>query len=106
MTLHYGVEHAVPEILFIILGGIQLILMQVPDASAKRDPQFDTIDLALPFIAAAFYAWGCGSMMIWRPLSSSPLWLFYAHVQGLESTTAPTPQTIIGVSVLGWRYFY
>ena len=53
MTLHYGVEHAVPEILFIILGGIQLILMRVPDASAKRDPQFDTIDLALPFIAAA-----------------------------------------------------
>ena len=32
---------------------IQLILMQVPDASAQRDPQFDTIDLALPFIAAA-----------------------------------------------------
>ena len=53
-----------------------------------------------------FYAWGCGSMMIWRPLSSSPLWLFYAHVQGLESTTAPTLQTIIGFSVLGWRYFY
>ena len=33
MTLHYGVEHAVPEILCIILGGIQLILMQVPGAA-------------------------------------------------------------------------
>ena len=27
--------------------------MQVPDAAAQRDPLFDTIDLALPFIAAA-----------------------------------------------------
>ena len=53
MTLHSGLEHAVPEILFIIYGGIQLIFMQVPDAAAQRDPQFDKIDLALPFIAAA-----------------------------------------------------
>ena len=53
MTLYIGVEHAVPEILFIVFGGIQLIFMLVPDAAAQRDPQFDKIDLALPFIAAA-----------------------------------------------------
>ena len=53
MTLHFGVEYEVPESWFIIFGGIQLIFMQIPDASAQRDPQFDTIDLTLPFIAAA-----------------------------------------------------
>ena len=52
MTLHSGLEHADPEIGFIIFAGFMLVFMQVPDAAAQRDPQFDKIDLALPFIAA------------------------------------------------------
>ena len=49
----HGLEHAVPEIWFIIFAGFMQVFMQVPDAAAQRDPQFDKIDLALPFIAAA-----------------------------------------------------
>ena len=53
MTLGSGVQHAVPEIWLIIYAGGMLIFMQVPAAATQRDPQFDKIDLALPFIAAA-----------------------------------------------------
>ena len=105
MTAMYGADRAVPEVWFIIFGGGMLVFMKVPDAAAQRDPQFDKIDLALPFIAAAVLCVGVRIVDDTASLSSSPLWLFYAHVQGLESTTAQTPQTIIVVSALGWQYF-
>lgn len=39
-----------------------LVFMPVPAAAAQRDPQIDTIDLALPFIATAVLCVGVRSV--------------------------------------------
>jgi len=95
----------VPEILFIIYGGMQLIFMPVPAAAAQRDPQIDTIDLVLPFIATAVLCVGVRLVEDTASIMILTFWLFCAHVRVWGITIAQTPQTIIVVSVLGWLYF-
>ena len=102
MTLHSGVEHAVPEILFIIYAGFMLVFLQVPDASAQRDPQFDALDLALLFIATAVLSVGVrivedtASIII---LTSLVILCARARVGDHDSLNAPDYHRRFGIGV-------
>ena len=102
MTLHSGLEHADPEIGFIIFAGFMLVFMQVPDAAAQRDPQFDKIDLALPFIAAAVLCVGVridddmASIII---LTSLVILCARARVGDHDSPNAPDYHRRFGIGV-------
>ena len=102
MTVVYGVEHAVPEIWFIIYAGFMLVFMTLPDAAAQRDPQFDTIDLALPFIAAAVLCVGVrihddvASIII---LTSLVILCARARVGDHDSPNAPDNHRRFGIGV-------
>ena len=102
LTLHSGVGHAVPEILFIIYGGMQLIFMPVPAAAAQRDPQIDTIALALPFIATAVLCVGVrivedtASIII---LTSLVILCARARVGNHDSPNAPDNHRRFGIGV-------
>ena len=89
-------------LLTLIVGGIQLILMQVPDASAQRDPQFETIDLALSFIAAAVFCVrvriddDMASIII---LTSLVVRRARARVGGYDSPNAPDNHRRFGIGL-------
>ena len=102
MILLSGVEHAVPEIQFIIYAGFMLVFTQVPDAAAQRDPQFDKIDLALPFIAVAVLCVGVrivddmASIII---LTSLVTLCARARVGDHDSPNAPNNHRRFGIGV-------
>ena len=102
MTAMYGADRAVPEVWFIIFGGGMLVFMKVPDAAAQRDPQFDKIDLALPFITAAVLCVGVrivddtASLII---LTSLVILCARARVGEHDSPNAPDNHRRFGIGV-------
>ena len=76
--------------------------MQVPNAAAQRNPQFDTIDLALPFIATAVLCVGVridddpASLII---LTSLVILCARARVGDHDSPNAPDNHRRFGIGV-------